>query len=430
MKRLWIAAAWFLMLSLLIGCGAEALPEKEKKMVQSDTLAVRRVEDLPEEFILGMDVSSILAEERSGVKYYGFDGTERDLFKILAENGINTIRVRIWNDPYDQDGNGYGGGNCGIETACEIGKRAAENGMKLLVDFHYSDFWADPGKQFAPKAWKGMSLEEKSRALGSFTEESLRKLLDAGAWISLVQIGNETNSGLAGETEWPAVCRLMQAGAEAVRKVCPEALVAVHFTDPQREGSYAWYAETLARYGVDYDVFASSYYPYWHGTVENLSSVLSDLARTYGKKVLVAETSYAFTPEDSDFFGNTISEGSSVRKPYPYTVQGQADSVRDVIEAVTRSGNGIGVCYWEGAWITVGAGSWEENREKWEQFGSGWASSFAAEYDPEDAGRYSGGSAVDNQAFFDAEGHALESLKVFALVRTGNDPGQADGAGD
>ncbi len=428
MKKYWIAAAWLLMLSFLTGCRTEAPPEKEKT-VRSDTLAVRRVEDLPEDFILGMDVSSVLAEESSGVKYYDFDGTERDLFAILAENGVNTIRVRIWNDPYDKNGNGYGGGNCDIETACVIGRRAAENGMNLLVDFHYSDFWADPGKQSAPKAWRGMTPEEKNRALASFTKESLRKLLDAGASISLVQIGNETNGGLAGETEWSAVCSLMQAGAEAVREVCPGTLVAVHFTDPQREGSCAWYAETLARYGVDYDVFASSYYPYWHGTLENLSSVLSDIARTYGKKVLVAETSYAFTPEDSDFFGNTVSGESPVRRPYPYTVQGQADSVRDVIDAVVRTENGIGVCYWEGAWISVGTGSWEENREKWEQYGSGWASSYAGGYDP-DAGRYRGGSAVDNQAFFDAQGHALESLKIFSFVRTGNEPVQADAAGN
>ncbi len=430
MKKYWIAAAWLLMLSFLTGCRTEAPPEKEVKTVQEESPAVCEAEPLPEGFILGMDVSSVLAEERSGVKYYVFDGTERDLFAILAENGINTIRVRIWNDPYDKDGNGYGGGNCDIETACVIGRRAAENGMKLLVDFHYSDFWADPGKQSAPKAWQGMGLEEKNSALASFTKECLCALQDAGASICMVQIGNETNGGLAGETEWSAVCSLMQAGAEAVREVCPGTLVAVHFTDPQREGSCAWYAETLARYGVDYDVFASSYYPYWHGTLENLSSVLSDIARTYGKKVLVAETSYAFTAEDSDFFGNTVSGDSPVRKPYPYTVQGQANSVRDVIDATAHMENGIGVCYWEGAWISVGTGSWEENREKWEQYGSGWASSWAAEYDPEDAGRYWGGSAVDNQAFFDAQGHALESLKIFSLVRTGNEPVQADAAGN
>jgi arabinogalactan endo-1,4-beta-galactosidase len=168
-------------------------------------------------------------------------------------------------------------------------------------------------------------------------------------------------------------------------------------------------------------VFASSYYPFWHGTLENLRSVLTHVNEKYGKKVLVMETSYAYTPEDTDFNGNTISAGSAVDKPYPYTVQGQANSVRDVIETVANTPGGIGVVYWEGTWITVGRNSWEENHEKWEKFGSGWASSFASEYDPNDAGKYYGGSAVDNQAMFDADGKPLESLRIFNLVRYGNE---------
>ena len=132
---------------------------------ETSTLYVKKVENLPEDFIFGMDVSSVIAEENSGVKYYDFDGNETDLFRILAENGINTIRVRIWNDPWDADGNGFGGGNCDIATAVEIGKRATAAGQKLLVDFHYSDFWADPGKQMVPRAWKGMEIEEKTEAV-------------------------------------------------------------------------------------------------------------------------------------------------------------------------------------------------------------------------------------------------------------------------
>jgi arabinogalactan endo-1,4-beta-galactosidase len=135
---------------------------------------------------------------------------------------------------------------------------------------------------------------------------------------------------------------------------------------------------------------------------------------------MVMETSYAYTPDDTDFNGNTISEGSVVTKSYPYTVQGQATCVRDVIDAVTKIPDGIGVVYWEGTWISVGTSSWEENHENWEKYGSGWASSYASEYDPDDAGKWYGGCAVDNQAFFDENGRALESLKVFALLKKGN----------
>ena len=409
---------------LLTACGTGAGKGEELHMpadgITSETLYVKKA-DLPRGFILGMDVSSVLAEERSGVKYYDFDGTERDLFAILAYYGVNTIRVRVWNDPYDENGNGYGGGNCDVDAACEIGRRAAENGLKLLVDFHYSDFWADPGKQHAPKAWQGMSIEEKADAAYAFTKDALTRIAAAGADIGMVSLGNETNGALAGETIWANILAIMKAGSKAVREVCPGALVAVHFADPQNAESYATYAKKLDYYSLDYDVLASSYYPYWHGTLDNLAAVLSDIAESYGKKVMVMETSYAFTPEDTDFSGNTIGEGSAVVKDYPYTVQGQANALRDVIDTVaTRTKNGIGVVYWEGAWITVGTDSWEENHEKWEKDGSGWATSFSGGYDS-DAAKYYGGSAVDNQAFFDAGGHAIESLKVFALVRTGNE---------
>ena len=385
-------------------------------------LYVKQVENLPEDFFFGMDVSSLLSEEASGVKYYGFDGQESDLMKILSDAGINLIRVRVWNHPFDAQGRGYGGGNCDASAAAQIGRRAAQYGMGLLVDFHYSDFWADPGKQMVPLAWRDLSLEEKAAALYQFTLDSLKEIQAAGANISLVQIGNETNGWLCGEREWSAIARLMNEGARAVRETCPGALVAVHFANPENAGNYASYAANLSKFKVDYDVFATSYYPYWHGTLDNLSRVLNRVADNYGKKTLVAETSWAFTTEDTDFSGNTIGPDTPVDKPYPYTVQGQANCVREITDTmVNRARNGIGVVYWEGAWITVGGASREENSRLWEQYGSGWASSFASAYDPDDAGKYYGGSAVDNQAFFDATGHPLASLNVFRLMGTGCD---------
>jgi len=390
--------------------------------IEGSDLYVEKVDNLPDDFIMGMDASCVPALENSGVKYYNFEGEEQDVFKTLAEAGVNYIRVRVWNDPCDADGNGYGGGNCDIENCIAIGKRATQYGMKLLVNFHYSDFWADPGKQMAPKAWKSMTLEEKTEALYQYTKESLQELKDAGVAVGMVQVGNETNGAMCGETKWPRIAQLMRSGSKAIREVFPDALVAVHFANPEKADSYASYANNLNYYEVDYDVFASSYYPYWHGTLENLTEVLTKVHDKFGKKVMVMETSYAYTAEDSDFSGNTISDGGTVVKNYPFTVHGQAREVRDVIETVAKIPGGIGVCYWEGTWISVGGKSWEENSKKWEQFGSGWASSYAAGYDPNDAGKYYGGCAVDNQAMFDAQGHPLESLRVFNLVRFGNDP--------
>ena len=385
-------------------------------------LYVRKVEGLPEDFIFGMDASSVIAEEASGVKYYDAAGREADVFQVLADSGITHIRVRVWNDPYDADGNSYGGGNCDIRTAVEIGKRATACGMKLIVDFHYSDFWADPGKQMVPKAWAGMAIEEKTEAVYQYTLDCLKQLKDAGVDVGMVQTGNETNNLLCGEKTWFNIQYLMQAGAKATREVFPEALVALHFANPEKAGSYATYAKKMDYYQVDYDVFATSYYPYWHGTLDNLAAVLTEISETYGKKVMVMETSYAYTPEDSDFFGNTVGDGGTIIKDYPFTVQGQANSVRNITDTlVSRVPGAIGVVYWEGTWISVGTNSWEENHEKWETFGSGWATSHAAGYDPADAGKYYGGCAVDNQAMFDPAGRPLDSLQVFRYMREGHE---------
>ena len=153
--------------AMMTGCSGKT--PKPKKFVRpdvtSDTLYVKKVENLPDDFIMGMDASSVISLENSGVKYYDFDGNEADVFKTLSENGINTIRVRVWNKPFDAQGNGFGGGNCDINTAIEIGKRATKYGMNLMVDFHYSDFWADPSKQMVPIAWSDMDIDEKSEAL-------------------------------------------------------------------------------------------------------------------------------------------------------------------------------------------------------------------------------------------------------------------------
>ncbi len=414
---------------LLTACGNSA--KKTTIKVQEVTISdkasgifVEAVENMSDNFILGCDVSSMIAEEKSGVVYYNEDGEEQDLLLTLAENGVNTIRIRVWNDPYDSKGNGYGGGNNDVATAIEIGKRATQYGMGIMIDFHYSDFWADPSKQMCPKAWDGMSLEEKETALYDFTYDSLSEIVNAGVNVTMVQVGNETTTGMSGETKFSAVCNLMVQGCNAVRKVSKEnkmdILTAVHFTNPENAEQYAKFAQLLDKFDVDYDVFASSYYPYWHGTLDNLTNVLSNIADTYDKKVMVAEVSYAYTSADGDDSGNSISDESTCEFTYAMTVQGQADCVRDVAAAVAAVGDaGIGICYWEPAWIAVPGESKADRTSLWQKYGSGWASSFAGEYDAEDAGKYYGGSSWDNQAMFDNDGHPLASLSVFRFLATG-----------
>jgi arabinogalactan endo-1,4-beta-galactosidase len=410
--------------ALLFSCGGSGDPQpnsyKAKENVESN-LYIKKV-DLSDDFIKGMDVSQVISLENSGVKYYNFEGEEEDVLKILADYGMNYIRVRVWNDPFDANGNGYGGGNCTIDTAVELGKRATKYGMKMLVDFHYSDFWADPKRQLAPKAWKGMEIDEKCDALYKYTFDSLTKLKEAGVAVGMVQIGNEINNGLAGEStvSWANKVNLLSQGSKACREVYPSVKVAVHFANPEDTDKYKSYASKLAYYELDYDVFASSYYPYWHGTLDNLKYILNFISDKYDKDVLVAETSYAFNSEDTDFHGNTVGEGDGNDKPQPYTAQGQSNQLVDVIEAVNEMKRGLGVFYWEGCWIGVGTSSYEENLAIWEKYGSGWATSYANSYDLENVGTYYGGCAVENQAFFDSKGKAMEGLKTWLLVNKGN----------
>ena len=386
---------------------------------QKAGILVNQIENIPEDFLMGADVSSLLSLENSGVIFYDFQGQPADLLEVLRDSGVNCIRVRVWNDPFDEAGRGYGGGNCDLNTALELGRRAKALGMSLLVDFHYSDFWADPGKQQAPKAWQDMDLDTKAQAVYDYTRDSLKTLKRAGIPVHMVQIGNETTTSFCGEDSVPRMMVLMEAASRAVRDTLPDTLIAVHYTNPE-SGKYSQYAGLLKANGVDYDVFASSWYPYWHGTLENLTSQLRTIGEKYGKRVMVAETSWAYTTADGDGHGNTIGENLTYEKPWPFTVQGQASELSAVIGAMAELGEmALGVFYWEPAWIPVPGGTWEQRQTLWETCGSGWASSYAGEYDPEDAGRYYGGSACDNQALFSFDGHPLESLKTFLYVRCG-----------
>lgn len=388
---------------------------------EESTIFVEPVDGISDDFYRGMDASAVLALENSGVKYYNFDGEEQDVFMTLAQAGVNYIRLRVWNDPYDENGNGYGGGNNDVATAIALGQRATKYGMKVCIDFHYSDFWADPKKQFVPKAWEGMDIEEKSDALYNFTLESLTQLLDAGVDVGMVQIGNEINNGMSGETDVANVRKLLTAGSKAVREAAAnsgkEILVAVHYTNIDDMKKLDTLLTGLQVKEIDYDIVGLSFYPYWHGTIEDLKNAIIHIRDTYGKKVYVAENAYCYTAEDGDGSANSVEGTDDLAEGYSASVQGQANEVRDVCAAASEAG-AEGVFYWEGTWIPVGPAD-ADNSNLWEKYGSGWASSYASGYDPKDAGQYYGGCSWDNQAMFDFTGHPLASLNVFKYLKYG-----------
>ena len=393
---------------------------------------------LAEDFITGADLSSYIALKDSGVVFRDENGkplNDAEFFSYLRNGGMNWVRIRIWNDPYNSSGNGYGGGNNDLDKAIRLGQMVTGAGMRVLIDFHYSDFWADPKKQKAPKAWVGYSVEEKEAAVYQFTLDSLNALRNAGVDVGMVQVGNETNNGIAGETAWDNMAKLFKAGSRAVREFDKNCLVAVHFTDPQK--GYADIAKRLHDSEIDYDVFGSSYYPFGHGDASNLKSVLEYIVETYGKKVMALETSWPTTLTDGDGYGfaspPTIPEMYK-DQDYGVSVQGQADEMQELISKVnaindTYPGKSIGVFYWEPAWISPyyikdsdgndDDSLYRQNFDLWEKYGSGWASSYAAEYDPDDAGVWFGGSAMDNSSWFDFDGTALPTAQIYSLVRTG-----------
>lgn len=390
--------------------------------------------ELSSDFIMGMDISSMISELDSGVIYRDYKGNQLetldDICKFLANQGINHIRIRVWNNPYDTNGKGYGGGNNDVKKAKKFADACRNAGIKMLVDFHCSDLWTDPGKQQAPKAWKGYTVEQKAQALTKFITDSLNTIDSSKDVVDMVQVGNETTSGFIGETNQTNMCTLFSAGAQGVKNYKEDVKVVIHLTNPERENMTAW-AKILDKNKVNYDILATSYYPYWHGTLTNLATEFKKVKETYNKDVMVAETSYAYTLEDSDGHDNTVRVGNNdtaENTTEPFTEQGQATAIRNLINTVNNAG-GLGVYYWEPAWLTVGdtrgltGDAYDNqvaaNKVLWEEKGSGWASSYAKEYEADDAGKWYGGSAVDNEAMFYPNGTASPSLHVWNYVKTG-----------
>lgn len=367
-------------------------------------------------FIKGMDLSTMLELEQCGAKYYD-NGQEMDILEVCKKYDVDTIRLRIWNDPKSPEGEAYGAGNNDVDATIEMGKRVTEAGLGVLINFHYSDFWADPGKQYKPKAWEGLSVEELEQAVYDFTKDSMEKIINAGVNVTLIQVGNELSNGLMwpegqlwgpeGELDnYETVAKFINAGIRACREVKSEIPIMIHLDNGGNNELYRRWFDHFIPCGEAFEYIGLSYYPFWHGRLKQLEDNMNDIAKRYGKELIIAEVSMGFTMEDYGVYEKLEAHERKgyATKPhllenidYPMTVQGQVDFTKDFLNRVANvvDNKGCGFFWWEPAWIPVP--------------GSGWATPASLEY-IHDKGPC--GNEWANQALFDYEGNALPSWEV------------------
>ncbi|MEQ2635050.1 glycosyl hydrolase 53 family protein [Anaerobutyricum hallii] len=408
--------------------------------LKQQKVTIKKVKNMSDSTIRGIDISSYTALKKAGVKYYDNEGKEASLLKVLSDNGVNYIRIRIWNDPYNEKGETYGGGSNDVKAGLEIAKEAAKYNIKVLLGFHYSDFWADPAVQLLPKAWeKDRNNHEKMCSnVYEFTKETLEQFKDAGADIGMVQVGNEISQGMMGimhrtkanvwqeEEKSVLIDSYLNAGARAVRECVPDALVAIHL-DTLNLSIYKDAMNAWERDKVDYDVLGSSSYAFWAGK-NMLGNVrkAGNYVASRGKLFAVLETSWLNSQKDADGTVNMVNNTKDA--VYKVGPQGQADMLSDLYDAILSNDNGLGAFYWEGAWIPVKAGwvNWKYNKEMANEFGTGWATENAGGYYPKSKLYYNGnpvwgGDSWDNQTLFDDKGYPLDSLRFYKDAVSSNE---------
>jgi beta-galactosidase len=245
--------------------------------------------------MMGADISFLPELEARGMKFSD-NGMEKDAIQILKDHGFNYVRLRIFNNPARDSGYSPGKAFCNLESTKKMAKRVKAAGMKLLLDFHYSDYWADPGKQYKPAAWRNLSFEDLKKAVYDYTRDVMQQLKNQGTTPDMVQVGNEINHGII----WPegnvsnfdGLAQLINAGTKAVKDIDPSVVMMLHVALGGQNDESVFFIDNMIARGVHFDVIGESYYPKWHGTLEDLESNLEDLSRRYDRDVIVVEYSH------------------------------------------------------------------------------------------------------------------------------------------
>lgn len=302
-------------------------------------------------FWSGADVSFLDEIENKGGKFFD-ESQEDDCLAILQRHGMNAIRLRVWNNPKD--------GYCSVENTLRMAKRLKNLGFVLGIDFHYSDWWADPGKQYKPKAWENLPFDALVQSVYDFTYEVLDRLRQQGTPANFVQVGNEVTYGmlwedgrLPGPNEdddaeaWKRFSRLMSSGVRAARDCQGQDVnVLLHIDRGGDNAGARFFLDHVLSEGVEFDSIGLSYYPWWHGSMQEFERNLHDLASRYQKDLVLVETAYPWTEVHPENALTTVDASAAQQKVF-------LETVMDIVQRVP-GGLGKGVFYWEPDAIPVG----------------------------------------------------------------------------
>ena len=302
--------------------------------------------------LLGGDVSLLPSYEQQGTVYKDFEGRQVRLLPFLKQQGWNAIRVRLFVDPDNAPEGHKGEGVCqDLNYVIRLSRQIKKAGLQLMLDFHFSDTWADPGKQFTPKRWENCSREAMTDSVYAYTKASLLALKRAGISPELIQVGNEITNGLLWPTgkldptrddNWDTVTDFLKAGSKACREVCPKAQIIIHTEKAGDWDITKSYYQHLRRYDVDYDIIGLSYYPMWHGTIPNLGENLKRLNWLFpDKPVMIVETAAYYSHERDHW-----AKPDQYSEFYPISVEGQTQFTRELVTELNRHHNVTGLFWW------------------------------------------------------------------------------------
>ena len=346
----------FACIALMACCGKTPNPERAKP-IGGDTPTEETT------LLKGGDISFLTLLEQKGAKYYDSEGNATDCIKLLAANGFNIVRLRLFNDPGNKSFDPSKRMWPGIQDETDIlklARRAKAEGLQIQLTFHYSDYWTNGEEQVKPHEWAGLSYASLKTKVYEYTRDFLKKMVAQGTTPEFVSLGNEIQAGLlypdgAVTTSTKQTTELFAAGAKAVREVTPDAKIVIHTANGGDISGTNWFFGELKKYKLDYDIIGASYYPFWtEKSIEELDTWANAVGQAFGKQILLMETGFAWTEKAYGDKGTQISHNH----PYGISKEEQKAFMQKLFQTIAASKWMIGDLYWDPIFIPAGDAGW------------------------------------------------------------------------